>query len=80
MSDRCGEVRDRCPPCWMSQTVYDPVRKLAAEAGRDPANIVHIFRAYPTEESTMDQVIEAITGTRTTLLWTRMRRPDGNHQ
>jgi probable F420-dependent oxidoreductase len=45
--------------------INDPVeqlRNLAAEQGRDPAQLDLILRVYPTAEGTVDQVVNAITG------------------
>ncbi|WNI21426.1 MULTISPECIES: TIGR03619 family F420-dependent LLM class oxidoreductase [unclassified Streptomyces] len=38
------------------------VRRLAAEAGRDPSGLGMVLRVYPTTEATLDEVVGAITG------------------
>lgn len=41
----------------------DQLRKMAAEQDRDPSQLDLILRVYPTAESTVDQVVDAIAGT-----------------
>jgi probable F420-dependent oxidoreductase len=40
----------------------DEVRRLAAEEGRDPAQLDMILRVYPTAQGSVEQIVEAIVG------------------
>jgi len=40
----------------------DQLRNLVAEEGRDPDRLGLVLRVYPTEESTVDRVVAALTG------------------
>ncbi|MFF3748949.1 TIGR03619 family F420-dependent LLM class oxidoreductase [Streptomyces sp. NPDC002018] len=40
----------------------DQLRNRAVEHGRDPSQLDLVLRVYPTEEATVDQIVDALTG------------------